>query len=184
MGNSPAYRDHAERLGRALAERGLALVYGGGNVGLMGAIADAALEAGGTVRGYIPRALMEKEVAHRSLTDLAVLGSMHERKAAMETNADGFIALPGGFGTLDELCEILTWAQLGIHRKPVGMLDVDGYFEPLLGFFDKAVEHGFIRSEHRSLLLADTDPAALLDRMAAWRSTIVPKWTTVPAPVP
>lgn len=183
-GNEPAYRALAEELGQMLATRGLTLVYGGGNVGLMGAIADAALAAGGTVRGFIPRALMEKEVAHHHLTELGVLGSMHERKAAMEAHADAFIALPGGFGTLDELCEILTWAQLGIHRKPVGLLDVNGYFAPLLAFFDGAVTRGFIRADHRDLLLAEREPGALLDRMASWQPTIVPKWTEVPAPTP
>lgn len=184
MGNSPAFRTIAESLGRELAHRDLTLVYGGGNVGLMGAIADATLAAGGTVRGYIPRSLMEKEVAHRDLTELEVLGSMHERKAAMEAHADAFIALPGGFGTLDELCEILTWAQLGIHRKPIGLLDIEGYFAPLLAFFDSSVERGFIRPEHRALLQADTDPISLLDRLARWQPTSVPKWTTVPVPVP
>ncbi|MGC4106249.1 MAG: TIGR00730 family Rossman fold protein [Thermomicrobiales bacterium] len=184
VGNDPLYRTVSEQLGQELARRGLTLVYGGGNVGLMGAIADATLAAGGTVRGYIPRALREKEVAHLGLTELRVLGSMHERKAAMEANADGFIALPGGFGTLDELCEILTWGQLGIHRKPIGILDVDGYYAPLLAFFDGAVERGFIRPDHRSLLLADTDPAILLDRMIAWQPTIMPKWTTAPSPAP
>lgn len=184
MGNSPAFSTVAESLGRELARRDMALTYGGGKVGLMGAIADATLAAGGTVRGYIPRSLMEKEVAHRSLTELHVLGSMHERKAAMEAHADAFIALPGGFGTLDELCEILTWAQLGIHRKPVGLLDVDGYFAELLAFFDSSVERGFIRPDHRAMLLADTDPAALLDRMTTWTPTIVPKWTENSVPVP
>ncbi|MGN6032822.1 MAG: TIGR00730 family Rossman fold protein [Thermomicrobiales bacterium] len=183
-GNDPIYRTMTEQLGRELAARDLALVYGGGNVGLMGALADAVLGAGGTVRGYIPRALMEKEVAHLGLTELGVLGSMHERKAAMEAHADGFIALPGGFGTLDELCEILTWAQLGIHRKPVGLLDADGYYGSLLDFFDGAVERGFIRPDHRALLLDETDPAILLDRMIAWQPTIVPKWTTAPSPAP
>ncbi|MGB3327820.1 MAG: TIGR00730 family Rossman fold protein [Thermomicrobiales bacterium] len=184
MGNGPIFRGAAESLGRELAHRRLDLTYGGGNVGLMGAIADATLAAGGTVNGYIPRSLMEKEGAHRGLSELEVLGSMHERKAAMEAHADAFIALPGGFGTLDELCEILTWAQLGIHRKPIGLLDVDGYFDHLLAFFDASVERGFLRADHRTLLLSDTDPASLLDRMAAWQPTVAPKWTTAPVPTP
>ncbi|MGC4192284.1 MAG: TIGR00730 family Rossman fold protein [Thermomicrobiales bacterium] len=179
-GNTPAYRDCAEQLGRDLAMRGLTLVFGGSKVGLMGVVADAALAAGGAVHGFIPRTLQEKEIAHPGLTKLTVLGSMHERKAAMEANSDAFIALPGGFGTLDELCESLTWAMLGIHRKPVGLLDVDRYYTPLLTFLDSAVERGFIRSEHRALLLADNDPTALLDRMAGWRATTTPRWNTEP----
>lgn len=183
-GEHPAYRTVAETLGREIARRKLTLVYGGGDVGLMGLIADAALAASGEVIGFIPQALMKKEIAHKGLTELHVLGSMHERKAAMEARADGFIALPGGFGTLDEFCEILTWAQLGIHRKPVGLLDVNGFFEKLLAFFNDATADGFIRPTHRELILEDTDPAHLLERMLAWKPTIIPKWTEVPAATP
>jgi uncharacterized protein (TIGR00730 family) len=181
-GNSHVFRELATRLGVALAERHLTLIYGGGKVGLMGAVADAALAAGGTARGFIPQSLMEKEVGHQGLTELTVVGSMHERKAAMEVAADGFVVLPGGFGTLDEFCEIVTWSLLGIHRKPIGLLDANGYYAPLLAFFDRAVEAGFIRPEHRDLILVDDVPAALLDRMAAWHSTIVPKWSK-PVPI-
>ncbi|MGI8406496.1 MAG: TIGR00730 family Rossman fold protein [Thermomicrobiales bacterium] len=180
-GEHRAYRTVAETLGREIAQRKLTLVYGGGDVGLMRIIADAALAASGEVIGFIPQALMKKEIAHKGLTELHVLGSMHERKAAMEARADGFIALPGGFGTLDEFCEILTWAQLGIHRKPVGLLDVNGFFEKLLAFFNDATADGFIRPTHRELILEDTDPAHLLERMLAWKPTIVPKWTEVPS---
>lgn len=183
-GEHPAHRTVAETLGREIAQRKLALVYGGGDVGLMGIIADAALAAGGDVIGFIPQALMKKEIAHKGLTELHVLGSMHERKAAMEARSDGFIALPGGFGTLDEFCEILTWAQLGIHRKPVGLLDVNGFFGKLLAFFDDATAEGFIRPAHRELILEDTNPARLLERMLAWEPTLVPKWTEVPAATP
>jgi len=174
----------AEALGREIAKRDLELVYGGGDVGLMGVIADATLAAGGEVIGFIPRALMEREIAHKALTEIHVTSSMHERKAAMEKRAEGFIALPGGFGTLDEFCEILTWAQLGIHRKPIGMLDVNGFFHKLLGFFDDATMEGFIRPPHRKLIMDDTDPARLLDRMVGWEPTIAPKWTDVPAVPP
>jgi len=183
-GENPAYRETAEALGREIAGRGIELVYGGGDVGLMGVIADATLAAGGRVIGFIPRALMQREIAHKTLSEIHVTLSMHERKAAMEIRAEGFIALPGGFGTLDEFCEILTWAQLGIHQKPIGMLDIKGFFHHLLGFFDDATAEGFIRPAHRKLIMDDTDPARLLDRMDVWKPTIVPKWTDAPAAAP
>jgi uncharacterized protein (TIGR00730 family) len=175
-GARPEYRDAARELGALLARRGIGLVFGGGSVGLMGVVADAVLEAGGEAVGVIPRGLEVREVDHRGLTRLHVVDSMHERKAMMERLSDGFVALPGGVGTLEELAEILTWSQLGIHAKPVGLLDVAGYFEHLGRFLDHAVAERFLRPEHRALLLADREPAALLDRMAGWSPPPVQKW--------
>ena len=168
-GNDPRYLEAARSMGRLLAGRGLGLVYGGGSVGLMGAVADAALAAGGEAIGVIPRVLQVRELAHRSLTTLHVVGSMHERKALMAELSDGFVALPGGMGTLEELSEVLTWAQLGIHARPVGLLDVAGYYRPLATFFDQAVTAGFLRPAHRRLLLVGEEPGPLLDDLAAWR---------------
>jgi uncharacterized protein (TIGR00730 family) len=178
VGNRPAYRQAAVDLAQALARRGLGLVYGGARVGLMGVLADAMLQHSSAVIGVIPQALLDREIAHAGLTDLRVVGSMHERKALMVELADGFIALPGGYGTLDEFCEVLTWAQLGLHRKPCGLLDVDGYFDPLLGLFDDAVSTGFLRPENRALVLQATDPEALLDLLASYKPVSVPKWIT------
>lgn len=161
-GADPAFRDAAVELGRALAAGGLGLVYGGGRVGLMGVLADSVLAAGGEAIGVIPHGLERRELAHRGLTRLHVVGSMHERKALMEKLSDGFIAMPGGFGTLDELCEILTWRQLGLHDKPVGLLDAGGYFDAFLAFVDKAVAQGFIRAEHRAMIRVSASPEALL----------------------
>ena len=180
-GNQPIYRSEAEKLGRLLAARGIELVYGGGNVGLMGAVADACLEAGGTVVGVIPQALMGKEVAgrpvdHRTLTRLEVVDSMHTRKARMAELAEGFIALPGGFGTFEEFCEILTWGQLGFHAKPMGLLNVNGFSDPLLAMFDRAVADGFLRLQNRAMALADSDIEGLLAAMAAYRAEPVSKW--------
>ena len=180
-GNQPIYRSEAEKLGRLLAARGIELVYGGGNVGLMGAVADACLEAGGTVIGVIPQALMGKEVAgrpvdHRTLTRLEVVDSMHTRKARMAELAEGFIALPGGFGTFEEFCEILTWGQLGFHAKPMGLLNVNGFYDPLLAMFDRAVADGFLRPQNRAMALADSDIEGLLAAMAAYRAEPVSKW--------
>ncbi|MCX5788135.1 MAG: TIGR00730 family Rossman fold protein [Elusimicrobia bacterium] len=175
-GENKRYRAMAVELGRALAARGLGLVFGGGRVGLMGAIADAVLAAGGEAIGVIPEDLKKKELAHTGLSDLRVVGSMHERKALMERLSDGFIAMPGGFGTLDEFCEILTWAQLGLHRKPCGMLNVDGYFDSFLRFVDHSVSQGFIRKEHRGLLIDGADPAKLLDLLGRRRPPPVKKW--------
>ena len=168
-GNDPRYLEAARTMGRTLAARGLGLVYGGGSVGLMGAVADAALGAGGEVIGVIPEVLQIRELAHRSLTNLHVVGSMHERKALMAELSDGFVALPGGMGTLEELSEVLTWAQLGLHARPIGLLDVAGYYRPLATFFDQAVTAGFLRPVHRRLLLVGEEPAALLDALEAWR---------------
>ena len=180
-GNDPRYRADAEALGRLLAERCIELVYGGGNVGLMGIIADACLGAGGTVTGVIPEALIGKEVAgrvvdHRGLTRLEVVDSMHTRKARMAELADGFIALPGGFGTFEEFCEILTWGQLGFHFKPMGLLNVNGFYDPLLALFERAVAEGFLRKENRAMALAADDIESLLAAMAAYRPEPVSKW--------
>ncbi|MCM2334478.1 MAG: TIGR00730 family Rossman fold protein [Anaeromyxobacteraceae bacterium] len=168
-GHDPRYAEAARALGRAIAARGLELVYGGGSVGLMGTVADAALAAGARVTGVIPEVLQIRELAHRGLTDLRVVRSMHERKALMAELSDGFVALPGGMGTLEELSEVLTWAQLGLHARPVGLLDVGGYYRPLVAFFDQAVSAGFLRPHHRAILQQAEAPEALLDRLAAWR---------------
>lgn len=165
-GRSPAYRALAERLGQTLVQRGIGLVYGGGRIGLMGRLADAVLRGGGEVLGVIPRALQERELAHAGATQLEVVDSMHTRKARMVDASDGFLALPGGIGTLEELFETLTWLQLGFHDKPVGLLDVDQFFTPLVRFLDQLVETGFLRPGHRELLLVDDEPGRLLDRMA------------------
>ncbi len=175
-GRRATYREAALRLGRSLAHRGLGLVYGGGSVGLMGLVADAVLAGGGTVDVVIPRRLARKEIAHAGLTRLHRVGSMHQRKALMADLSDAFVALPGGMGTLEEMAEVLTWSQLGLHRKPCALLDVDGYWRPLVAFFDHAVEEGFLRPEHRAVLLVETDPEPLLDRLAAWRAPPARKW--------
>ena len=164
-GSRPDYAEAARRMGEELAERGIGLVYGGGKVGLMGAVADAALAAGGEVVGVIPEALVLREVSHPGLTELHVVGSMHERKAMMADLSHGFVALPGGYGTLEEFLEVLSWAQLSIHEKPCALLDVAGYWGPLIGLFDHAVAEGFVSPDHRSLVLAGDDPKGLLDIM-------------------
>lgn len=165
-------------MGGTVARRGLRLVYGGGRVGLMGAVADAALAAGGEVVGVIPDALVRKEIAHAGLTELHVVGTMHERKALMADLAGGFVALPGGYGTLEEFFEILTWAQLGIHGKPCGLLDVDGFFDPLVVLLDHAVAQGFVHPNHRSFVLQAEEPASLLDAMARYTPPATAKWVT------
>jgi len=175
-GLKPSYRSAATELGELLAAGGLTLVYGGGCVGLMGTLADAALSAAGEVIGVIPHALVAKEVSHAGLTKLHVVDSMHERKALMASLSDAFIALPGGFGTAEELCEILTWGQLGIHQKPIGLLNVDGFFDALLEWLDHATREGFVGREYRQLLLADTNPSRLLARMSAYEVPPVEKW--------
>jgi uncharacterized protein (TIGR00730 family) len=166
-GTRPEYAAAARALGTVLARRRITLVWGGGNVGLMGVVADAVLASGGAAIGVIPRGLEERELAHRGASKLHVTNSMHERKALMEQLSDAFIALPGGFGTLDELCEILTWRQLGLHAKPIGLLDVQDFFAPLAAAFDHAVREGFVRPEHRAILARDDDPARLVERLAA-----------------
>ncbi len=175
-GTNPLYVDAARRMGRTLARRGIGLVYGGGGTGLMGEVADAALAAGGEVVGVIPRALQLRELAHDGLTELHVVGSMHERKAKMAELAHGFVALPGGMGTLEEFAEVLTWAQLGLHERPCGLLDVAGYYRPLVAFFDHAEAEGFLRPEHRRLVLSAEEPDALLDRFVAWEPPKLRKW--------
>jgi uncharacterized protein (TIGR00730 family) len=179
-GSSPgadiAYRAAATDLGHGLADRGIELVYGGAHVGLMGILADSALAAGGSVIGVIPRALEEVEIAHRGLTELHVVGSMHERKALMAELSDGFIAMPGGMGTLEELFEILTWAQLGMHRKPCALFDVSGYFTGLLGFLDHMVEQGFLRPVHRAMVLVESEAERLLGALRAYQAPAVVKW--------
>lgn len=175
-GKRPAYRDAAHAVGKLLAQRAITLIYGGGNVGLMGTVADACLGAGGRVIGVIPRALAEKEIAHTGLTEMHVVGSMHERKALMADAADGFLALPGGFGTWDEFCEVLTWSQLGLQKKACAILNVEGYYDALLSLADRAAEDGFIRPEHRKLLLVDMNPERLLDRLLRFEVPYVPKW--------
>lgn len=164
-GVSPAFRATAMTVARSLAARGIGIVYGGGRVGCMGALADAALAAGGEVIGVLPQSLESREVAHDGLTALHVVSSMHERKAKMTSLADAFLALPGGFGTLDELFEALTWRQLGYHAKPCAILDVEGYYAPLLAFCDSARENGFVRDEDRAALLCDSDPEVLIDAL-------------------
>jgi uncharacterized protein (TIGR00730 family) len=175
-GVDPALGAAATSLGQRLAERGIRLVYGGGHVGLMGLLADGALGAGGEVHGVITRALEEKELAHRGLTSLEVVDTMHQRKAAMADLADGFIMLPGGFGTLDEFFEVVTWTQLGVHAKPCGLLDVNGFFDPLGALLDGAVRQRFIRAEHREMLIPVSDPDALLDLLASWTPITLEKW--------
>ena len=175
-GARPEYAEQARLLGATIARRGFGLVYGGGRVGLMGVVADAALEAGGEVDGVIPDRLMERELDHRSLTRMHVVRSMHERKALMSDLSDAFVALPGGMGTLEELSEVLTWSQLGLHAKPVGLLDVAGYYDHLAAFLDHAVRERFLRPEHRRILLCEPDPEALVDRLLAWRPTPQEKW--------
>jgi uncharacterized protein (TIGR00730 family) len=154
------------------------LVYGGARVGLMGVLADTMLEQNREVIGVIPQALLDREIAHSAIPDLRVVGSMHERKALMVELADGFVALPGGYGTLEEFCEVLTWAQLGLHRKPCGLLEVDGFFDPLLSLFDRAVADGFLRAENRALVLNAREPDALLQLLADFKPIHVPKWIT------
>lgn len=175
-GADPVYAEAARSLGRALAGADLTLVYGGGHVGLMGVVADAALEAGGEAIGVMPKALVEREIAHTSLTKLHVVGSMHERKALMANLSEGFIALPGGTGTLEEFFEVLTWAQLGEHEKPCGLLNTAGYYDPLLTVFDHMVEKGFVGPEHRKLVLVESDPTAMLDSFARYTPPKTIKW--------
>jgi uncharacterized protein (TIGR00730 family) len=175
-GGRAEYIAAAQAMGQALVKRNIGLVYGGGNVGLMGVIADAMLAEGGEVLGVIPQALVAREVAHQNLTQTYIVSSMHERKALMAELSDAFIALPGGMGTFDEFCEILTWAQLGIHQKPCGVLNVENYFTPLLTMFDHAMQEGFLRAEHRALVLQANEPERLLEALAKYQPQFAEKW--------
>jgi hypothetical protein len=177
-GRDDRHLDAARALGQLLARRNIALVYGGARVGLMGALADAALEDGGRVVGVMPRGLWTREIGHTGLTELLVVDTMHERKAIMAERADAFVALPGGAGTLEELFEVWTWAQLGIHTKPVAVLNVDGFWDPLLGMLDHMVDAGFVRPPHRAMLLADDDAPRLLARLEAYEAPAVTRWMT------
>jgi uncharacterized protein (TIGR00730 family) len=175
-GSNPAYAEAARAMGRALVDRGQSLVYGGGHVGLMGILADAVLEAGGEAIGVIPHALNEREIAHLRLTTLHVVDSMHERKAKMAEMSDAFIAMPGGFGTYEEFFEAVTWTQLGVHKKPCGLLNVSGFYDPIIQFLDHAVREQFIRPAHRETVLVDSDPDRLLDALERAVLPDVPKW--------
>ena len=175
-GTSEVYGNAARELGQLLVAANIGLVYGGARAGLMGILADAVLEAGGSARGVIPQALKDKEIAHPGLTELHVVDSMHERKSLMAVLSDGFIALPGGFGTLEEIIEVLTWGQLGFHDKPCGLLNVDGYFDEFLSFLDRATTQGFVRRAHRDMLLVGDTPANLLARFDGYEPPRIGKW--------
>jgi uncharacterized protein (TIGR00730 family) len=176
-GARPAYADAAEELARVLVAEGIGVVYGGTRVGLMGRLADAVLAEGGEAIGVLPEALVAKEIAHPGLEDLRVVGSMHERKALMADLSDAFVALPGGLGTVEELFEIYTWAQLGLHRKPCALLDVDGYYEGIVSFLAHAVEERFLREDHRAMLIVEREPRAMVERLIRFEpAAIVPKW--------
>jgi|SRR5687767_11131353 uncharacterized protein (TIGR00730 family) len=176
VGNQPAYAEAAQAMGAVLAKRGIGLVYGGGNVGLMGVVADAVMAHGGEAIGVIPRSLADREVAHGGITQLHVVDSMHTRKAMMAELSDGFVAMPGGVGTFEEFFEVVTWTQLGLHRKPCGLLNVQGFYTPLAAFIDQAVSEGFIKPIHRAAIVVDSDPARLLDTLAKVDLPAVPKW--------
>ena len=176
-GRQAVYAEAARATAEALVDRGIGLVYGGGSIGLMGVLADAVLARGGEAIGVLPRGLARKEYAHEGLTELHLVGSMHERKALMARLADGFVALPGGLGTLEELFEVFTWAQLGIHQKPVGLVDVNGYWAGLRALLRHAVQEGFVRPEYAALLLVEPTPGPLLDRFLTWRPLVAqPVW--------
>ena len=176
QGLDPAYTKAARSLGTMLAEANIRLVFGGGHVGLMGVVSNAALEAGGDVIGVIPRSLVERELAHAGLTDLRIVGSMHERKALMSDLSEGFITLPGGTGTLEEFFEVLTWAQLGEHEKPCGLLNVAGYYDPLLSVFDHMVHKGFLSESNRALVLVESEPERLLQKLESYQPPKIAKW--------
>ncbi len=175
-GARPVYAHTAHDMGKALVRRNLGLVYGGGCIGLMGSIADAVLEGGGEVIGIIPQGLVTREVAHHGITKLVIVHSMHERKAKMAELSDGFVAMPGGYGTFEEFCEIITWAQLGLHRKPCGILNVEGYYDPLLALFDRAVAEGFVHPTNRRLVIQETDPDRLLDLLSNYTPPNTERW--------
>jgi uncharacterized protein (TIGR00730 family) len=176
-GARPEYAHATAELAGMLVDDGIGVVYGGGGVGLMGALADAVLAQGGEIIGVIPRALVDREIAHPDVTDMRVVGSMHERKALMAELADAFVALPGGLGTLEELFEVYTWAQLGLHRKPCGLLNVEGYYDGVAGFLGHAVEERFLRQEHREMLMVESEPRALIERLREYEpDSVLPKW--------
>lgn len=181
-GGNPAFAESTRQMGRVLATRGIDVVYGGGNVGLMGVLADSVLEAGGRITGVIPHALVARELAHQGLTALHVVDSMHERKALMAELADGFLALPGGFGTLEEFAEAVTWTQLGLQAKPCGLLNVAGFYDGLLAFLAHALQQEFLRPTHSQIVVADADPVALLDRLSRWSPPAVTRWLSAGAP--
>ena len=176
MGNNPAYTELAVQVGREIAQRGLQLVYGGGSVGLMGVVADAAMSSGGKVVGVIPQALLDRELGHGGLSELIVVSSMHERKSEMVRRADAFLALPGGFGTFEEFCEVLTWAQLGIHEKPCALVNLNGFYDPLLSLFDRSVIEGFLRPEYRAFVLTSSSPVEVLDLLQGYLPVKREKW--------
>lgn len=175
-GRRALYAEAARALAQAMVERNIRLVYGGAGIGVMGAVADEVLRLGGQAIGVIPQALMRKEVAHEGLTELHVTSSMHARKTLMAELADGFVALPGGIGTFEEIFEVWTWGQLGFHRKPCGLLNVDGYYDGLIAFLDHSAREGFVRDQHRRMLVVETEAAALLDRFAAYVPPALPRW--------
>jgi uncharacterized protein (TIGR00730 family) len=176
VGARASYTEAAQRLGALLAKRGIGLVYGGGNVGLMGVIADTVMAAGGTVIGVMPRNLIAREIGHAGITELRVVDTMHQRKALMADLSSAFIALPGGYGTFDEFFEVVTWTQLGLHRKGCGLLNIDGYYDPFVAMLDRAVAEGFIKPENRALVLDDVSPDRLLDRVLAFHPPATEKW--------
>jgi uncharacterized protein (TIGR00730 family) len=176
-GARPAYAEATAEVARLLAGEGIGVVYGGGHVGLMGVLADTVMAAGGEAIGVMPQALVDREIGHTGISELRVVGSMHERKALMADLSDAFIALPGGAGTLEELFEVYTWAQLGLHDKPCGLLDVEDYFSGLVGFLDHAVDERFLREEHRAMLIVEREPRALIERLAEFEPrAVTPKW--------
>lgn len=175
-GFRPAYVKAAHDMGKALVRRGTGLVFGGGRMGLMGELADTAMAGGGEVFGVIPQALVVREVAHREITELVIVRSMHERKAKMMDLSDAFIAMPGGYGTFEEFCEVITWAQLGLHQKPCGLLNVEGYYDSLLNLFNRGVDDGLIHPTTRELVVEAADPDVLLDKLAYYKPPIVEKW--------
>ena len=177
-GTNPLFLETAVELGRVLAQRGLGLVYGGASIGLMGAVADSVMGCGGRVVGVIPEAMATKEVAHEGLSEMHVVSSMHERKSMMARLADGFVALPGGFGSFEELLEMITWAQLGIHRKPVAILNVSGYYDPLIQLFERAIEEGFIKPRNRQLVVVKQEPDELLETLLTHELPVVKRWIT------
>lgn len=176
-GKNESYAEAARNMGREIASRGMTTIYGGSNMGLMGILADGALEAGGKVIGVIPDSLVRKEVSHEGISELHVVSSMHERKSMMAKISDGFIAMPGGIGTLDEFFEIFTWAQLGFHKKPCGLLNVGGYYNKLLTFLDTVVEEGFLKEVHKNMVIMGESPAEIIDAFGSYVAPSVTKWT-------